>query len=204
MSDKIVHLKASFDAPAIHSDVELEPYTFGNFTFTPTGLRVKGTPHIDEWAAVGHMLAVQVRGLQFMTGDWLLYGEQHYGELAAQVIDARNWSDETVRVYRWVAEKVPQDCRREDLTFTHHFKVAGLKPQEQKKWLREAATSEEGQWSASRLGAAIRNGADVEPTKWFVLVEAKNKSKRDELQKELELRGLICRSIDKRGQKAES
>ncbi len=203
MTDKIVHMRANIDVAPISGDVMLEPYTFGSFTFTTTGLVVKGTPDMDEWAAVGHMLAVQVQGLQFMTGDWLLYGERHYGELAAQVIDARNWSDETVRVYRWVAEKVPKDCRREDLTFTHHFVVAGLKPDDQKKWLKKAATSEEAPWPASRLKSAVKHGTDAGVLKWYVLVEARSKVKRDELQKELELRGLSCRAIDKRGPQAQ-
>lgn len=201
MTQKIAHLKASLDAPPpIAADAALEPYTFGCFTFTATGLVVKGAPTIDEWSAVGHMLAVQVRGLQFMVGDWMRIGEQLYGELAAQAIDARAWSDETVRNYIWVAKSVPIENRREDLTFKHHQIVASLKPQDQKKWLKEAATSEpQGVWPASRLKAAIDSGADEPPTAWFVLVQAASETKRDALQKRLELDGHQCKAVERRG-----
>lgn len=139
-----------------------------------------------------------------MVGDWLIYGEKRYGELAAQAIDIKGWSEETVRVYSWVAKSVPMENRREDLTFKHHQLVAHLPPAQQRKWLKQAATSEDaGAWPASRLAAAIKEGGDEAPTAWFILVEAGSQAKRDALQKELELAGHQCKAVERRGGRRE-
>ncbi len=196
MNQTVSHVKALTDAPPpIAADTALEPYTFGNFTFTATGLVVNGKPDIDEWSAVGHMLAVQTRGLQFMVGDWIRYGETAYGELASQVIDARAWSDETVRNYLWVAKNVPLENRREDLTFKHHQIVAHLPKSSQRRWLKTAATEDaSGIWPASRLDSAIKNGADAKPTLWYLIVGLTDEQQRDALRKRLESEGHTCKS----------
>jgi hypothetical protein len=201
MTEKIAHLKAPLDTPLpIAADTALVPYTIGTFTFTASGISVDRPPTYEEWEDVGKMLAVQVRGIQFIVGDWLLLGETHFGEAAAQAIDSRSWSEETVRNYLWVAKNVPMENRRDDLTFAHHQLVAGLKPQEQRKWLKRAATDDPaGPWPVSRLRAAVRKDEDEEPTAWCVLVEATTQAKRDELQKRLELEGHQCKAVERRG-----
>lgn len=201
MTEKIAHLKAPLDAaPPVAADTQLVPYSLGAFTFTASGITTDRTPTYEEWEEIGQMLAVQVRGLQFIVGDWLLLGETHFGEAAAQAIDARSWSEETVRNYLWVAKSVPMENRREDLTFAHHQLVAGLKPQEQKKWLKRAATDDPAAvWTVKRLKDAIREGGDAEATSWYVLVEVDSVEKRDALQKRLELEGHQCKSVERRG-----
>lgn len=194
MTDKVAHVQLAPEPPE-KSWLELEPYTFGAFTFSAAGLSVVGTPPIEEWDAVGHMLAVQVRGLQFMVGDWLRIGETLYGERAAQVIDARHWSESTVRAYRWVAEKVPAENRMLDrLDYAHHQAVAALAPREQKAWLKRACGDGEGRWTVPRLKAAIRNGSEPTETGWYVVVECASAAKRDALRKKLELEGYQCRA----------
>ncbi len=201
MTKSIEHLKASVDAPApIKADTSLEPFTFGAFTFSATGISVSGKPPIEEWTAVGEMLAVQVRGIQFQVGDWLNIGEKLYGEMASQAIDARNWSEGTVRTYLWVSKNVPLENRRDDLTFAHHQIVAGLSPSDQKRWLKQAATDDPAKpWTVARLKAAIDDGGDLSTSAWFVLVEVPDETKQVEIVKELEQRGLPCKPVERRG-----
>lgn len=193
------HVKALTDAPVD----TLAPVHYGKFTFTSTGLLVDeahGVPTFDEWAEIGAVLAVMDRGIQFLVGDWIAYGERAYKELAAQVIDARNWSDETVRNYRWLAKQIPPENRYADrrLTLAHYQAVAPLSPREQRSWLTKALNGDDERWSAGRLKAAIRIGADPAPTAFYVLVKCTSEAKRDALQKQLELDGHECRSVTKR------
>jgi hypothetical protein len=197
----VAHLKALVDAPEPAQPDGLEPVQHGKFQFTSQGLVVTGDPSFEDWAQAMHTVAVIERGLAFLVGDLIRFGEDKFGELAAQVIDARSWKPETVRAYTWLAEKVPMENRMLDrgLTVKHHLAVAKLPEPEQRKWLQRALNNGEEQWTTARLQAAIKNGADEEATRFYVLVECTTQKRRDELQKQLELDGHICKSVDKRG-----
>jgi ribosome modulation factor len=112
----------------------------GKFCFSPTGMRVIGDPTMEEWGEVGQALAVFCRGIQLCVGDWLRYGEDRYGELAAQYIDSRDWSDSTIRVYRWLSEKIPHENRFESLSVGHYMATASLPPAQQHDLLETAAS----------------------------------------------------------------
>lgn len=201
----VQHIRATVDLPAIQADVvtSLAPYRYGHFIFSPNGLTVEGKPKFEEWEEVGHMLAVQARGIQFMVGDWLNWGEANFGELAAQVIDARSWSPSTVAVYRHVAGKVPAECRFLDrgLDYAHHQAVAALAPKEQKKWLRQALGDggAEEHWPVTRLKAAIKDGGDAPVSEWFLIVGCGSEARREELRRDLELKGYRCKDNERRG-----
>lgn len=201
------HVKAVADVPAIDGDHALAPVTHGKFTFGSQGLTVLGQPTFDEWAEAMHVLAVMERGLAFLIGDMILFGESAYGELAAQIIDARHWQPSTVNVYVWMAKQIPPENRMLDrgLSVAHHLAVSRLPPSEQRVWLRRAIGNGEAEpWSINRLKAAIKADADQEPTAWLVLVTCASEKKRDALQKQLELDGYACRSVTKRGVQKET
>ena len=137
-------------ALAATEHVELEPYTYGKFEFSANGLRAIGKPTYAEWQQVGHKLAVDARSIAFQVGDWLRIGEEHFGELAAQVIDARQWQ----------AERVPMENRMLDrgLTYSHHQIVAKLSHPEQREWLGKAAEGDgEKPWPVARLKREIKH-----------------------------------------------
>jgi hypothetical protein len=179
----------------------------GKFTFTSTGMLAASNPTLAEWMAAGSALRVLLHGLQFAIGDWLNYGEAQYGELAAQAIDARDWSPETVRVYRWVAAKVPPQNRmmEQGLSFQHHQAVAKLTPAKQKKWLQRAAAAPEDDaeaWTVNQLKAAIKGG-DTEdppaPTRWWVLVEMRGEQDQEMFMKEMEQSGRVVKAVTRKG-----
>lgn len=164
----MAHNKAASEATSVSSGrTELEPYTYGKFEFSANGLRAIGKPTYAEWQQVGHKLSVDTRSLAFQVGDWLRIGEEYFDELAAQVIDARQWQEETVRVYRYVAARVPMENRMLDkgLTYSHHQAVAKLSPPEQRDWLAKAADGDgEKPWPVARLKAAMKqavNGSEA-------------------------------------------
>ena len=56
----------------------------GRFTVTANGLAATGPATLDDWGALGPELAIWGIGREFIVGDWLNYGEDRYGEEAAQ------------------------------------------------------------------------------------------------------------------------
>jgi hypothetical protein len=185
---------------------ETEPCVrLGKFVFTATGLLTEGNPTYDEWAAAGQGILVLMKGLEFAVGDWLNYGEAKYGELAAQVVDARDWAPETVRVYRWVAAKVPPQNRMlgDGLKFAHHQAVAGLAPAKQRQWLEAAASTdnEDGKpWTSGRLKAALKSGGEEPATRWWVLVEMRGEEDQRLFLREMEASNRAAKAVTRRGE----
>lgn len=116
-----------------------EHLELGAFTLSKTGLAIRGEPSYDEWERCGAFLS-QIDGtVQWWVGDWLNAGEDRYGELAAQAIDARHWREETVRVYRWVCKQIPPVSRLTNVSFQLHQEVAALPEAERDAWLIRCA-----------------------------------------------------------------
>lgn len=131
--------------------------------FQPTGLTLPEGWSFDRWAAFGHdVLTPMAKGLQWWVGDWLLYGERNYGEQYAEAMNVTGLDYGTVANYQWVAGAVPFSLRKESLTWSHHFNVAGLEPKSQKDWLDRA--EKEG-WSSNELRQAIRDAKVLLPPK---------------------------------------
>ena len=104
-------------------------------TFTQTSLTLKPDLTREEWVEVGNSLRAMERGIQFWVGDWLAYGEAHYGEEAFAELERR---DKTLANWATVARKVHPSRRMEDVKFSHHAEVASLPPEEQTEVLKEA------------------------------------------------------------------
>lgn len=178
---------------------DLVPYG-KEFDITPTGLTIHGTPTLRACGKLLRGLRAVEQGIQFAIGDAIRYIEERFGEQASQVIDSElGWSQSTIDVYRWTAQNVPSENRRPDLSYSHHQAVAKLQPQDQRKWLAQAAGTGDGAWPVSRLKAAVKAGEDVVQESWYVLVAVSATEERDELTKELEGRGYKCKPIARRG-----
>lgn len=136
--------------PANQSTFEL---TEQQFEFTPTSLKVIGSPTYEDWEAIGQQLGYIEGAVHWWIGDWANYGEHHWGEMYAQAIDETGFAYQTIADDKWVAGQVNFSCRQEKLSFKHHVAIAPLEPEQQKYWLDKA--EEEG-WSASKLRNEIR------------------------------------------------
>lgn len=125
------------------------------FQMTNKGLLVIGTPTYIQWEECGLMLKTWLAQLieratqiQFAIGDWIAYGEMHYGEQYAQALSETDYDYGTLRNFKYVASNVPLSLRNDNLSFDHHRAVAPLEPDEQAEWLAKA---EQGHLTAKQL-----------------------------------------------------
>jgi hypothetical protein len=114
----------------------------------PATLRLPGTMTYGDWASAGRQLAWLSHGVAWALGDWLLYGQSHFGTRYRDAIAATGLDHQTLRNYAWVARSVPPSRRRDKLSFQHHAEVAALSEAEQELWLGRA---ERLRWSRNQL-----------------------------------------------------
>ena len=114
--DNVVEIVKADGAPVLHMD---------GFTFTPTGLEVRGEPTMDEWARVGDVLLYWSGRLQLAWGQWLLWGERTFGDECWQhVPDECPYAPHTLQNYRWVAERIAPEAAELPVPFDHLSTVA--------------------------------------------------------------------------------
>ena len=136
---------------------------------TRTGWQLPDGMTVDEWIQCGVVLGKIEGSLQWWLGDWWAYGEHVYGERKALFEEGGplaelNWS--TCHVYGWVAGKVKSVNRLTVLSWKHHFHVAHLPPEQQRKWLARAVEGDDGKpWSSNQLKSAIARQAALDRTK---------------------------------------
>lgn len=123
----------------------------GGFTMTPTGLHIDERANPDDWHLVGEALLRLEGAIQWLIGDWLAYGEDRQWGDATRLAEKLGRDEGTLHNWMWVARKV--SYRYEDLSWTHHYRVAKLAPEQQRELLEEA--SQQG-WSVSRLARAVK------------------------------------------------
>lgn len=116
----------------------------------------------EQWEAAGLELQRVARSVNWLLGDWILYGEQRYGETYSDAIDLTAMEYDTLKNVVWVARNVLERSRRRDLSWSHHQAVAALPEGEQEMWLREAV--DEG-YTVARLRSrlAASRAEDPEP-----------------------------------------
>jgi len=136
-----VHSQSSLDVPG--------------FVMTTTGLVINGDPSFQEWEHCGRQLRLAEKAIHWAIGDWLNYGEGRWGEMYAQAMDETDYSYQTLRVDKWLSDRIKLLRRRNNLSWSHHREVAALEPREQDYWL-DVAESEN--LTRSELREAIRQG----------------------------------------------
>jgi hypothetical protein len=124
----------------------------GVFTMTTTGLVAGGQATFEEWERVGDVLRRLDASIQWLIGDWFAYGERVWGQTYEQISDTTGYEVKTLYDYAYVAKSVDFSVRTENLTFGHHKLVAGLEPDEQRRWLKYAV---DHQLSISQMRQAM-------------------------------------------------
>jgi len=120
------------------------------YKISPTGLTIHGQLTFEEWSELGLRINLTARSVAFAIGDWLVYGERHFGKgvdngkgSAARVnpeaydaaIQSTGLDRSTLHNYAYVSRKVVPSLRNEHLSWQHHREVAKLPPADQKMWL---------------------------------------------------------------------
>lgn len=80
----------------------------------------------DDWLEFGKKLWAVYRAIQWAIGDWINYGEAHYGEKYAQALDETEYSYGTLVNYAYVARAFDASRRRGKLSWSHHAAVRGI------------------------------------------------------------------------------
>lgn len=128
-----------------------------SFEITPVGLRITGQPSFDAWQRAGNVLQVVTPAVQWCLGDWILAGEQRYGEMYAQALDATAYAKQSLADIVWVCRNWPYERRRADLSFQHHRVCAPMTAALQDVFMTLAA---EYHLSASKLSRVVKRFMD--------------------------------------------
>lgn len=119
---------------------EKKDILYSSFTLHKNGITPNGDPTFDQWQEVGKFIQKAGGAVHFWIGDWLNYGEQKFGEMYAQAMEATGFDYQTLADDKYVASKVPLSRRRENLSFSSHREVASLSPEKQEELLEKAST----------------------------------------------------------------
>lgn len=144
----------------------------GAFSISMKGLHIDGRITRDEWWAFFDGVQKIESAIQFIIGDLANYGEDAFQISYEDIAGKTGYKTETVENYAYVARNVPQELRNEKLSFNHHYLVASLDVDEQKRdWL---LTAEDHDLSVRNLELALniwKEGGD--PQRVFDIVEDK-------------------------------
>jgi hypothetical protein len=106
-----------------------------------------------EWIAVGRRIGTVGRGIQWLLGDWLRYGNARFGERYSRASTITGYDTQTLMNMVYVASRFEISRRREKLTWSHHETLASLPSESQDRWLN--LTLEHG-WAVSDLRTSLR------------------------------------------------
>jgi hypothetical protein len=124
-------------------------------TQTRTALILPDGLGFECWESVGQTLLTLGRSVAWWVGDWYLFGEQRYGERAAQAVgDETGYAAHTVQNAAWVASRFEPSRRREHVTFGTHAALAGLEDAGQRYALLERADTE--RWTCQRTREEVK------------------------------------------------
>lgn len=134
--------------------------TAETFSIVPLGLVILNNgleTDYDVWLNYGRKLYQDYKAIQWAIGDWLNYGEAHYGETYTQALEIfPEHAYQTMANYKYVASRVEFSRRRETLSWSHHAEVAALSPREQTRWLKQADS--ESWTKAELIGELVKSG----------------------------------------------
>jgi signal transduction histidine kinase len=124
---------------------------------TSTGLDLSRRPDLtyDQYRAIGVLLGRATAAIRWAVGDWLAFGEDHFGELAAEASEALGISPEGRMELARVARAIPRHRRRASLSWGHHRLVAArwIEPRRRDEVLDKA---EQQGWNVRELEGAVR------------------------------------------------
>lgn len=98
------------------------------------------------------------KSVNFWWGDFLNYCEKVFGEEYAQLVP--EVSADSLRQWKWVAEKVKAQVRRPELKWSHHREVSHLEDTQQDHYLKMAVNDKMG---VRALKQKIREDTGTQP-----------------------------------------
>jgi len=130
--------------------------TQGAFEFGERGMVVHGEPTLSEYiAAFGETQALWQESQErwpWNLGDFVIYGERHYGEVYVQAIIITGHRLQTLMNYASLCRAYPPERRRPGISASLHDAVKALPEPDQEHWLDVA---EEQGWVREDLRGAL-------------------------------------------------
>jgi len=130
----------------------------GPFVISPVGITQCDNLDANSWEALPVVIRQVQSAVQWIIGDWANLGNREWGTGYEQMAEMTGYTVETLHNFAWVAAQVEISLRNENLTWTHHYHVAGMDQANQQLWLNHAL---ENKWSSKQLFEAIQ---DMRPT----------------------------------------
>ncbi|WP_281247785.1 LmbU family transcriptional regulator [Streptomyces colonosanans] len=118
-----------------------------------TRLQIPQNLSLEAWCRLGGRILTVSDSSAWWIGDWLIFGQNQYGDRYRRAMKETKLDYQTLRNYAWVARKFEPPRRRGSLTFQHHMEVAALSEVEQDHWLDFAVRLN---WSRNELRKQIR------------------------------------------------
>lgn len=138
---------------------------------SPTGLEITEALTKDEWLELAEVLGRASRSLQFVVGDWLVYGYSLFGtdgfpdkqvpqEVYRIAAERTGMDISTLQRCAYVSRHVPRALRHERLSWDHHWVLARLPEEKIRGWVDTCvAEIESGRpLSLRRLRRSINRG----------------------------------------------
>lgn len=123
------------------------------FSAERTRLQIPRHLSLEDWCRLGGRILAVSDSSAWWIGDWLVFGQNQYGDRYRRAMKETKLDYQTLRNYAWVARKFEPSRRRDSLTFQHHMEVAALSEAEQDHWLDFAVRLN---WSRNELRKQIR------------------------------------------------
>lgn len=119
-----------------------------------TALMLPDGVSFDAWVGIEARISTVQDATNWWLGDWVLYGEKHYGDQFSQGIPDKD--KDHIQQCAWVAQRVAPERRRAPLllSWTHHRAVAALEPEQQEEVLTQAVLQG---WSVRETQDAVRH-----------------------------------------------
>jgi hypothetical protein len=144
---------------------------------TELGLDILEDLTFDEWASLAAHFGKAVRSMEFVIGDWLVYGDRFAVQLPLpgfpadklrraeseryeKALETTRLDRLTLRNFAYVCRNVGKSCRHDYLSFEHHRALATLDETGQQHWIAVArAENDAGRhMSVRRLRRSIEAG----------------------------------------------
>jgi hypothetical protein len=105
---------------------------------TTTSWSPRGELSVTDWVRQGSWLGSLGRATGWWIGDWLRYGNAHYGDRYSSAGRVTGYDVQSLMNMAYVAGRFEPSRRRDGLSFSHHAELAGLPADEQDLWLDRA------------------------------------------------------------------
>lgn len=140
--------------------VSLHKHPSRQGTLTGTTWIPGGNLQLAQWLDCGRRLGALGRGVAWWIGDWLLYGNERYGEKYVRAARVTGYDVQSLMNMSYVASRFPAGRRREKLSWSHHAELAALAPHDQDRWLDLAETERLSVHSLRLEVRTARRGSD--------------------------------------------